>query len=159
MIEQKLGKKWRYTKIFASRGVKSVNRPPHFPRQNYAHESNKSVNFNDWQISWLAVFDILGRAGHVGRLGMWDAFNNIFVKPRAILPWLRLKILYWISIYPKKFWDDWMKYAGFVMNFHFLAKKVTFWNWSGNLIYHWVLEIETYWVMSNQLWQLGYSSI
>ena len=55
------------------------------------------------------------------------------------------------SIYPKKIREDWMRYAGFVINFHFFAKKVIFCNLSGNLISHRVLEIETSRVMSNQL--------
>ena len=37
MIGKKLGKNGEIQKMFASRGIKSAYRPPHVPRQNYAH--------------------------------------------------------------------------------------------------------------------------
>ena len=63
--------------------------------------------------------------GERGTLDVWVrwAALNIFFMPKSILPWLILKIPFLMSFYLKKFQEDWSRYAGFVMNFDFFAKK------------------------------------
>ena len=96
--------------------------------------------------------------GYLPYVHGWTALK-IFVMQIAILLQLILKRPFLISVYPKMFWVDWVMYTGFVINFYVLQKKVFFKNFSHNLIHHRVLWIETSLVMSNQLWQLGYSLI
>ena len=121
-----------------------------------------SITKHDW--TWSeAMFRTIDECsrGEWGTLDVWVRWAglNIFVIAEAFLLWLTLKIPFLISIYPKKFREDRMRYAGFVMNFlfFFFAKKVILRNFSCNLTCHCVLEIKTSRVMSNQLWQLGYS--
>ena len=52
----------------------------------------------------------------------WAGFY-IFVMIKTILPLVIPKIPFLISVYPKKFWEDWMRVAGFVMNFLFSLQK------------------------------------